>query len=100
MEIEFRKKKLRKQYEQSAEAQKAYGQPVGRRYIQRINLLKSAPTFDAVCALPGLDCHPLKGDREGQWAVKLTGFWRLIFTRKGEELEIILIEEVSDHYGD
>ena len=66
MEIEFRSRKLRKRYEKSAEAAKAYGEWVGRKYIQRINLLKHAPDFNAVCALPGPDCHPLRGDRKGQ----------------------------------
>jgi proteic killer suppression protein len=42
----------------------------------------------------------LKGDRSGEWAVKLTGFYRLIFTLEGKRLQIALIEEVSKHYGD
>jgi proteic killer suppression protein len=50
--------------------------------------------------LPGLRCHPLKGNRKGQYAVKLTGFYRLIFTVDGDCLDIALIEEVSKHYDD
>ena len=30
--------------------------------------------------LPGLDLHPLKGDRKGTWAVKVSGNWRITFT--------------------
>jgi proteic killer suppression protein len=30
--------------------------------------------------LPGLGLHPLKGDRKGTWAVKVSGNWRLTFT--------------------
>ena len=48
----------------------------------------------------GLRCHPLKGNRKGQYAVKLTGFYRLIFTVDGNCLDIALIEEVSKHYDD
>lgn len=29
--------------------------------------------------LPGYRLHPLKGDREGQWSVWVSGNWRLIF---------------------
>ena len=29
--------------------------------------------------LPGLDLHPLNGDRKGEWAVKVSGNWRIIF---------------------
>lgn len=100
MEVTYKSKKLRKQFEKSKEAIKAFGEQVGRRYIQRINIIKNARDIDELCRLPGLRCHPLKGDREGQWAVKLTGFHRLIFTLEGETLQIVKIEEVSPHYGD
>ena len=29
--------------------------------------------------LPGYRCHQLKGDRNGQWAVWVSGNWRLVF---------------------
>ena len=100
MEIAFRTRKLQRQYERSADAMRAYGQQVGRKYIARINLMKQARDIDEIRQLPGLQCHPLKGDRAGQWAVTLTGFHRLIFTLEGNRLEIAMIEEVSKHYDD
>ena len=100
MQIEFRTKKLQKQYVQQKLAVKAYGNEVARKYIQRINIIKQAKDFDELSGLTGLRCHPLKGDREGQHAISLTGFYRLIFTLVGESLEIVQIEEVSKHYDD
>jgi proteic killer suppression protein len=100
VEIAFRTKALRRQYEKSGLAVRAYGEQVARRYIQRIGLIKEVRDIGELQKLPGLDCHPLKGDRAGQWAVKLTGFYRLIFTLGGDRLEIALIEEVSKHYDD
>jgi proteic killer suppression protein len=100
LQIEFRTKKLEKQYVQQKLAVKAYGNKVARKYIQRINIIKQANDFDELSGLPGLRCHPLKGDREGQYAIDLTGFYRLIFTLVGESLEIVQIEEVSKHYDD
>jgi len=44
--------------------------------------------------------HTLKGGRRGEHAVKLTGFYRLIFTMVDEQIDTIRIEEVSKHYGD
>lgn len=29
--------------------------------------------------LPGLDLHPLKGERRGTWAVTVSGNWRVTF---------------------
>lgn len=100
MEIKFRTNKLEKQYQHHREAEKAYGRDVARKYIQRVNIIKSAKDIEELKLLPGLRCHPLKGDRGGQWAIKLTGFHRLIFTLEGNRLEIARIEEVSKHYDD
>ena len=100
MEICFKTKKLQKQYESSKEAEKAYGTQVGRKYIQRINILKSAKSFDDLKTILSLKFHPLKGNRKGEFAIKLTGYWRLIITNDGDTFDIARIEEVSDHYGD
>ncbi len=56
--------------------------------------------LDEVMLLPSLKYHSLKGNRQGQHAVRLTGFYRLIFTVDGDCLDIALIEEVSKHYDD
>jgi hypothetical protein len=34
-------------------------------------------------SLPGLRCHALKGVRKGEYAINLSGFYRLIFTMTG-----------------
>ena len=100
MEVTFRTRKLEKEYREYAKAVKAYGPKVARKYIQRINIIKQVHNIDELKALPALGCHSLKGDRYGQYSIKLTGFYRLIFTLKGDALEIAHIEEVSKHYGD
>jgi toxin HigB-1 len=100
LKVIFRTRKLEKQYRQSDLALKAYGQSVARKYIQRIGLIKEARNIQELERIHVLKCHPLKGNRKRQWAVSLTGFYRLIFTLEGNELEIVRIEEVSKHYGD
>ncbi len=35
--------------------------------------------------LPGYRLHQLKGDREEQWAVSISGNWRLVFEFEGED---------------
>lgn len=100
MEVRFRTRKLQKQYEKSREAEKAYGKDIGCKYIQRINIIKQVHNIEELCTLPGLGCHPLKADRQGQWAIKLTRYYRLIFKLEGDLLEIVCIEEVSKHYDD
>jgi len=63
-------------------------------------MLQAAKTLYDLNSLPGLECHPLKGNRAGQYAVKLDGAWRLIFSIEGDVLKIICILEVSRHYDD
>ncbi len=100
MEIRFRTRKLEKQYANHREAERAYGREIARKYIQRVNIIKTVKDIDELKRLPGLGCHKLKGSRKAQWAAKLTGFYRLIFTLEGDHMEIAKIEEVSKHYGD
>jgi len=100
MEVTFRTRKLEREYVCSKKAVQAYGETVARRYIERINIIKSARDIEELERLPGIKCHPLKGDRRGQWAIKLTAQMRLIFTLRGENFEVVRIEEVSKHYED
>jgi proteic killer suppression protein len=100
LEIRFRKRKLQSQYECFKNASRAYGKRGGRNYILRINII-SNQELDELKRLPVLRCHPLKGDRLGQWAINLTGFYRLIFyPGRGYPGGRGGIEEVSKHYDD
>ena len=35
--------------------------------------------------LPGLQLHPLKGDRKGTWSVSVSGNWRITFSFSGKD---------------
>lgn len=43
--------------------------------------------------LPGLALHPLKGSRRGEWAVKVSGNWRLTFRFAGSDAEQVGYED-------
>jgi len=45
-----------------------------------------------------LRLHQLTGDRQGQWALDLTERWRLVVGVPAPDT--VMIEEVSQHYGD
>ncbi len=43
--------------------------------------------------LPGFRLHPLKGERKGQWAVSLSGNWRVVFRFEGEDaIDVDLVD--------
>jgi len=100
LEVNFKTKKLQKQFENHKEAFRAYGQDVGKKYIMRVVTLQRATSFDDLCKITSLHFHPLKGNRKGEYAITLVGKWRLIITNDGDEFDIAKVEEVSDHYGD
>lgn len=35
---------------------------------------------------PAFRLHPLKGERKGQWAISVSGNWRLVFAFDGEDV--------------
>ncbi len=100
MKVEFRTTALRKLYEESAKAKRAFGSQAARKYIQRVNILKAAKGQADIMAQQTLRCHALKGDRKGNHAMRLHDRWRLIVTFKGGVLEVVRIEEVNKHYGE
>ena len=55
--------------------------PKLRRMLGRLNDGPLPKAMD----LPGYVLHPLKGDRKGSWAVRVTGNWRLTFDIEGED---------------
>lgn len=44
-------------------------------------------------ALPGLQLHPLKGDRKGSWAVRVSGNWRVTFRFSGSDVKDVDYED-------
>jgi proteic killer suppression protein len=65
---------------------------VDPQHVDRIRkilaLLETAETLEDM-DLPGLGLHPLKGNRKGTWAVKVSGNWRITFKiQNGEAFEV------------
>lgn len=56
-----------------------------RRLRQILDLLNRSRE-PAAMNLPGLRLHQLKGDRRGQWAVSVSGNWRVVFSFAGENV--------------
>lgn len=100
MHVSFRTKRLETCFRSERDAVRTYGPQVARRYVQRVQILQTVRDVEEARRLPAIRCHPLKGDRAGEWAVNLTGFQRLIFTVTDDAGTHVRIEEVSKHYGD
>lgn len=80
------------------EATKAYGNRMAELIDQRIGEISSADTVEMMILFHIGRCHPLKGDRKEQYAVDLVHPHRLVFERKGKEIQIANIVEIVDYH--
>jgi proteic killer suppression protein len=66
------------------------------QHAERLRLILArlnAATAPRDMALPGLDLHPLKGDRKGTWAVSVSGNWRITFRFVGKDGDVVDYED-------
>jgi plasmid maintenance system killer protein len=110
MELSFATRKLKKQMEDGRILQKVYGQ-LANPIRRRLTTLAVASSLSEVPSGPPDRCHALSGKRLGQFAVVLTGNWRLVFepdprpasvSRGGLDLlavTAITIIEIVDYHG-
>ncbi|MHC1713152.1 MAG: type II toxin-antitoxin system RelE/ParE family toxin [Solidesulfovibrio sp.] len=56
-----------------------------RRITQILALLNVSAKPDDM-GLPGFKLHELEGTRKGQWAVSVSGNWRIVFEFVGEDV--------------
>ena len=61
--------------------------------IQRILDLLDDASEPQELAIPGMFLHPLKGERKGQWAMTVSGNWRITFAFDGEDVIVINLED-------
>ncbi len=98
MDTEFSTGRLAAAARSLSEASRAFGTPVGRKYIQRLAIIRAVDNFNDLYGHRSLRFHPLKGNRAGQSAITLTGNYRLVLERIREDA--VLIVAVEDYHGD
>lgn len=98
LNVSFASRKLECCHADEGHPARAWGTPFARGYVLRVSLLYTTRPFEDVGTLRTLRLHPLRGKRNGQWAITLQGRWRLIV--KALDAGGILVQEVSNHYDD
>ena len=90
MIVSFKSKGLRQVFENDDQQ----GLPRGKAdKIKRILARLNEITQPGQMALPGFGLHPLKGSRSGQWSVKVSGNWRIVFrVEAGHVHEVELVD--------
>lgn len=98
MELEFAAGRLAEASLSLSVATRLFGVPMGRKYIQRLAVIRAVDKFPQLYGHRSLRLHALRGDRAGQFAMTLTGNYRLILERISEDAVRVL--EVEDYHGD
>lgn len=52
---------------------------IERQAVKRLRVLESAMTLNALAALPSNRLEALKGDRVGQYSIRINDQWRICF---------------------
>ena len=98
MELEFSSSRMSISAVSLSDASQLFGIPIGRKYIQRLAILRSTDKFNQLFGFQALKLHPLKGNRAGQYSITLTGNYRLIIEKLKEDA--VFIVDVEDYHGD
>lgn len=77
-----------------------FGRKVVKAYRKRLQLIRAAADERDFYALKSLHFEKLKGDREGQYSMRLNAQWRLIlrFAKREGDGKIVVIVSIIDYH--
>lgn len=101
MNIEFGNNRLAKQMGSATEIKKAFGL-MAFKVAQRLQEIRDAPNLSILMEIPAAGCHPLKGNKEGDWALTISVNHRMVFIvvqnplprKENNELDLELITNI------
>ena len=71
---------------------------MAEKIMLRIDQISAALSVEMMIQFRIGRCHPLKGNRKNQFAVDLVHPYRLVFEKKGTEIQIANIIEIIDYH--
>ena len=98
MEVDYKSNSLKKICTNAAVAERTYGQKMAEKIHLRIDQIESASTVEELIQFHVGRCHMLTGDRKNQYAMDLVHPMRLVFVKRGNEIQIARIIEIVDYH--
>lgn len=77
---------------------RTYNRDMAAKIFQRINEIGSADSVEMLLQFSVGRCHPLKGNRDGEYAMDLVHPYRLVFEKKKDVLQIVRINSIEDYH--
>ena len=99
LRIEYKTKKLERVCTNAQEAEKQHGKKMAEKIHQRIDEILAALNVEMMVQYRIGRCPPLKGNRRNQYAMHLIEPYRIVFEKKGNEIQIVKIMEIVDYHN-
>ena len=74
---------------------KAFPPDMQDRALRKLRLLDAASTLDDLANPPSNRLKPLKGERKGQWSMRINDQWRICFRWNAGDAETV---EIVDYH--
>ena len=66
---------------------------IERQALRKLDMLDASPDLRTLSALPGNRLEPLKGDRKGQYSIRVSDQWRICFEwRDGHAYAVEIVD--------
>ena len=98
MDIEYKNNGIKKLCTEASAAEKKYGREMAEKIQLRIDQILSADTVEQMIQYHIGRCHPLHQNRKNQYAVDLVHPLRLVFEKRGTQIQIANITEIVDYH--
>lgn len=98
MQVEYKTKTMEKVCTDASVASKKYGSEMAEKIQLRIDQIRAADSVEQMVQFRIGRCHQLQGNRKNQYAVDLVQPQRLVFEKKGNEIQIANIIEIVDYH--
>ena len=98
MEITYKSKNIMKVCTNASYAERKYGSDMAEKIHQRIDEIDASETVEEMIQFHIGRCHQLNGNRKVQNAMDLIHPQRLIFEKRGNEIQIVRIIEITDYH--
>ena len=97
MHIDYKNKDIEKVCTNASYATKKHGLQMAEKIQLRIKQIKASDSVEQMVQYNIGRCHPLRGNRENQYAVDLIHPYRLIFKKNGSNIQVLVIE-ITDYH--
>jgi proteic killer suppression protein len=96
--IEYKNRRIEMVCTDAYEAEKKHGKAMAEKLQHRVDQIVAAISVEMMIQYRIGRCHQLTGNRKRQYAVDLIHPYRLVFEKKGTEVQIAYIMEIVDYH--